>query len=55
MHTAKSTGKVFFTSLIISSADIIFFTLIPFGEVSLEGPVINVVLIPSLLSAIAIS
>ena len=55
VHTAKSTGKVFFTSFNISSADTIFFTLIPFGEVSLEGPVINVVFIPSLLRAIAIS
>ena len=55
VHTAKSTGKVFLTSFNISSADIIFFTLISFGQASLEGPVINVVFIPSLFSAIAIS
>ena len=36
-------------------SEIIFFTLIPFGEANLEGPVINVVFKPSLLSAIAIS
>ena len=39
----------------MSSADITFFILTPFGEISLVGPVINVVLIPSLLRAIAIS
>ena len=54
-HTAKSTGKVFLTSLNISSAEVIFFTFILFGLIKLEGPDIKVVLIPSLSNAIAIS
>ena len=40
---------------IISSADVIFFTIIPLGVENLEGPAINVVFTPSLLRAIAIS
>ena len=54
-HTAISTGNVFFTSLSISSADVIFFTIIPLGVENLEGPAIKVVFTPSLLRAIAIS
>ena len=47
--------KVFLTSFNICSAETIFLTLTPLGEIKLEGPVINVVCIPSLFSAIAIS
>ena len=54
-HTAKSTGSNFLTSLNISSAEVIFLTSIPFGEIRLEGPAIRVVFIPSLFNAIAIS
>ena len=45
-HTAKSAGKDFLTALSISSAEVIFFTFIPFGEVRFEGPAIRVVAIP---------
>ena len=55
LFTTNDIGKDFFVSISNSFAVTIFFVLIFFWVVRFDGPIINVVLIPSLSRAKAIS